>query len=270
MKPIHILALICVLALSGCAGPGTAPEGEEQLAAQEIVAPEEIVAAEETAPVEAPAAAEKIPAAPKKAVVPKAATPPPTAAPADETPAAPVVTFTDLTIPAGTTLSVQFLDTISSATSVVGDRFNVLLVNPVMIGDRTAVAEGAVVEGNVLEVVSVKKIGGSARMDLDFTALRLNSGTVLPISAVFSGVGPASKKKDAATIGGSAAGGAILGRIIGHKKGDESGGTAIGAVVGGAVGTAIAANNKDTPVVIEQGTVVDLVLDAPVTVSVRN
>ncbi len=270
MKPIHVLALICVLALSGCSGSGTVPEGEENLAAQETVAPEEIVAAEDSASVQAPVA-EEVPATQKKAVVPKAATPAPVTEPvaaADEKPAAPTVTYTDLTIPAGTILTVQFLDTISSATSIVGDSFNVLLINPVIIGDRTAVEEGAVVDGTVLEVVAVKKIGGSARMDLDFTTLRLNSGTVLPISAVFSGVGPVSKKKDAATIGGSAAAGALLGRIIGHKKGDESGGTAIGAVVGGAVGTAIAATNKDTPVVIEQGTVVELILDAPVTVSI--
>ena len=275
MKPISALALTFVLALSGCGGSGPALEGETAAPMEQTIAAEETPAAQDVPAVQDIVAAEAV-VAPKKAPAPKVAppaavtAPAPVAAPAEQPVAAPVVTYTDVTIPAGTILTVQFQDTLSSATSVVGDGFNVLLVQPVVIDGRTAAREGAMVSGTVLDVVSVKKIGGSARMDLDFTTLRLMDGRELPISAVFSGVGPASKKKDAATIGGAAAGGALLGRIIGHKKGDESGGTAIGAVVGGAVGTAIAATNKDTPVVIEQGTVVDLVLDAPVTVSIRN
>ncbi len=221
MKLFHVLALICVLALLGCADPGTSPEGEE-------------------------------------------------GASAEETAAVPKVTYTDYTVPAGTILTVQFLDTISSDTNVAGDNFSVQVLNPVTVDGVAIIREGAVVSGSVLEVIPAKKIGAGAQMSLDFARVQLLSGDEYPISAVFTDTAAGAKKKDAATIGGSAAAGALLGRIIGHKKGDESGGTVIGAVVGGAVGTAIAATNENKPVIIEQGTVVQLLMDSPVTVAIRN
>lgn len=221
MKLFQILALICVLALFGCGGSGTGPEGEE-------------------------AAAE------------------------GDSYSAPEVTYTDYTVPADTLLTVQFLDTVSSDVNVAGDRFSVQVVDPIMVGGVAAIDQGSVVFGSIIEVVPSKKIGAGAQMNMEFTRVMLPSGEEFPISAIFTDTAAGAKKKDAATIGGSAAGGALLGRIVGHKKGDEAGGTAIGAVVGAAVGTAIAANNENEPVVIEQGTLVELLLDAPVTVSIQN
>lgn len=221
MKLWKILALVCVLALSGCGGSGTAPEGEEAAAEGDAYS-------------------------------------------------APEVTYTDYTVPADTVLAVQFLDTISSDVNVAGDSFSVQVLDPVLVDGVAVIDQGSVVFGNVTEVVPSKKIGKGAQMNMEFTRVMLPSGEEFPISAVFSGMAEGAKKKDAATIGGSAAGGALLGRIVGHKKGDEAGGTAIGAVVGAAVGTAIAATNENEPVVIEQGTVVDLLLDAPATVSLAD
>jgi len=185
-----------------------------------------------------------------------------------ETAAAPEVTYTEYTVPAETILTVEFLDTVSSDTSVAGDTFSAQVLNPVLVDGVAAIEEGAVVFGSVLEVVPSKKIGAGAQMSLEFTRVRLLSGDEYPISAMFTDVAEGAKKKDAATIGGSAAGGALLGRIVGHKKGDEAGGTAIGAVVGAAVGTAIAARNENEPATIEQGAVVDLLLEGPVTISI--
>ncbi len=221
MKLLKVLALISVLALFGCGGSESTPEGEEGAAAKDSYS-------------------------------------------------APKVTYTDLTVPANSMLTVQFLDTISSDVNVAGDTFNVQVLDPVVVNGVTAIEEGSVVFGSILEVVPSKKIGKGAQMHMEFTKVRLLSGKEYPISAVFTDAAAGAKKKDAATIGGSAAGGALLGRIVGHKKGDEAGGTAIGAVVGAAVGTAIAATNENKPVVIEQGTVVQLLLDGPVTVSIRN
>lgn len=217
MKLFHVLALICVLALLGCADPGTSQEGEEGASAEEAAA-----AIEET--------------------------------------------YTEYTVPAGTILTVQFLEPVSSDINVAGDPFSAQVLDPVMVDGVALISAGAVVSGSVLEVIPAKKIGAGAQMSLEFTRIRLLSGDEYPISAVFTDATEGDKKKDAATIGGSAAGGALLGRIIGHKKDDEAGGTAIGAVVGAAVGTAIAAKNENEPVVIEEGAVLDLLLEGPVTV----
>ena len=69
--------------------------------------------------------------------------------------------------------------------------------------------------GEVTEVKSAKKIGGRAWLVLDFDTLRLSSGEEVAIRSSIEYVGKKQTGKDAATIGGSAAGGAILGRVLG-------------------------------------------------------
>lgn len=166
----------------------------------------------------------------------------------------------DLTVPAGTVITVEFVDGLSSETSLAGDRFTARLVDSVWVEDREAVRPGDVIVGTVVEAVPTKKIGGKASLNLSFDALR-RSGEDIALSASFVQEGAKQTGKDAATIGGSTAGGALLGRIIGHKQGDEADGTAIGAIVGAAVGTAIAATNEGDPVELPSGVVLDIQLE---------
>jgi hypothetical protein len=175
----------------------------------------------------------------------------------------------DVTVPSGTVLAVEFNETLSSASSQVGDRFTARVVDPVSVDGAVVIAPGSTVVGRIVEAVPAKKIGGTARLNLEFTELELRSGADSPISASYHSKAKSQVKKDAATIGGATAGGAILGRIIGHKEGEEARGTAIGAVVGGAVGTGIAASNRGQEVTIPEGMTVQIELDSPLTVSVR-
>lgn len=174
----------------------------------------------------------------------------------------------DVTVPSGTVLAVEFNETLSSASSQPGDRFTARVVDAVEVDGEVVIDPGSVVVGKVVEAVPAKKIGGTARLNLEFTQLELTSGDESPMSASYYSKAKSQVKKDAATIGGATAGGAILGRIIGHKRGSEAKGTAIGAVVGGAVGTGIAASNKGQEVTIPEGMTVQIELDSPVTVTV--
>ena len=171
-----------------------------------------------------------------------------------------------MTVPEGTILSVVFDGELSSETSMVEDPFTVRVVSPVDVEGTAAIAEGDTISGRVVQAISTKKIGGAARLDLEFNELRLSSGTSVPFSAVFLAEGKKQTKKDAATIGGATVGGAILGRVIGHQKDEDAKGTTIGAAVGAAVGTAIAARNETDPVVLATGTIVEIRLDAPVVI----
>lgn len=180
------------------------------------------------------------------------------------TAAAPV----ERTVPAGTALTVEFMDSVSSETAQVGDTFAVRVLDPVQIDGVEAVESGDLVIGTVVSAVPTKKIGGKASLELSFDTLRRSSGDDVAVAAYLVEEGKKQTKKDAATIGGITAGGAILGRIIGHQDGKRDDGTKVGAVVGAAVGTAIAATNETDPVEIPSGTVVILRLDAPLTVSV--
>jgi hypothetical protein len=167
-----------------------------------------------------------------------------------------------VTVPASTALEVEFLSGISSEEALAGDPVETLVVSDLMQDGRVAIPAGSVVSGQVSAVQPAKKIGGQARLVLDFDTLRLTSGDVVPVRSTVEYVGKKQAGKDAATIGGSAAGGAILGRVLGGDDKDK--GTVLGAVVGAAIGTAVAAKNKNDPVLIETGAITELLLYEPV------
>ncbi len=209
---------------------------------------------------EPPPAATPTPApkpAQKPAAKPVAKAPAPTQAPVP-------VRTTRLTVPAFTQVDVEFVDALSSESSQVGDSFTARLAQDVVVEGQVAIPAGSVVSGQVVEVVPTKKIGGQARLALQFNTLRLPSGDTSPFHASFAGEGKKQTTKDAATIGGSAAGGALLGRVLSK---DRKRGTAVGAVVGAAVGTAVAAGNEGDPVNIDAGIILPITIqDAMVVV----
>lgn len=166
-------------------------------------------------------------------------------------------------VPSGTRLSVELGSTLSSHTSQVGQSFQASLTQDVAAEGRVALRKGTTVLGKVTEASPAKKIGGRARLSLEFHTLKLADGQRLPLQAVFAEVGKSQRAKDAAIIGGSTIGGAILGEAI-----DEGEGTKIGAVVGGLAGAAIAKKTQGKPVELPAGTVLTLELTQPVTVEV--
>jgi hypothetical protein len=174
----------------------------------------------------------------------------------------------EVTVPSGTVLDVRFDETVSSASSSTGDRFSATVVDGVTIDGKTAIAAGSTVTGRVVEAVGSKRIGGRARLNLEFTALQPDSGDEVPLSARFIERGKSQTKKDAATIGGATAGGALLGNVIGKNNDQEGDGTTIGAIAGAAIGTAVAASNRGQEVTIPAGTVMQIQLDGPVHVKV--
>lgn len=180
---------------------------------------------------------------------------------------APVRKLIEVVVPAGTLVDVEFEDSLSSATSVLGERFQSRVVADVSVDGERVIPAGSMVFGSVTEVVPQKKIGGQARIALSFDRLELPSGESVAMQASFAEAGQKQTRKDAATIGGSAAGGAILGRVIDRKNKDK--GSVIGAIVGAAVGTAVAANNAGDDVEIPVGTVLALRLDNRVILTVE-
>jgi hypothetical protein len=189
-------------------------------------------------------------------VEPPAPTPPPP-------PPEPVT----VTVPAGTTVDVAFLDSVASNESRVGDPVRVRVISDIMHDGVAAIPAGSVLAGTVTEAKALdKKIGGRARIGLEFNTLELTSGRTAAIHTTFSEAGKSETKKDAATIGGATAGGALLGRIIDKENKDN--GTLIGAVVGAAAGTAIAAKTEGQEIVITSGTEVSLQLDQPAHITI--
>lgn len=163
-----------------------------------------------------------------------------------------------VTVPAGTVVEVELLEDLSSQTSRVGDTFRARVASNVREDGSVAIPAGAEVVGEVTEVAAIRKVGGRARLAVKFTDLVLPSGATVPIDASFSQTGRNETGKDAATIGGAAAGGAVLGRILNKK--DRSKGSVIGAIIGAAAGTVIASRTPGEEILIPRGTAMNLEL----------
>ena len=78
-------------------------------------------------------------------------------------------------------------------------------------------------------------------------------------------VAPATKKKDALTIGVPEAGGAAIGALVGGKKG-----AGIGALVGGGGGTAVVLSTRGKEIRVGRGATLDVSLIEPLTVRVQS
>jgi hypothetical protein len=160
-------------------------------------------------------------------------------------------------VPAGTPFEVAFTRGLASNTSSAGDTFRARVLSDVRVDGATVIPAGSEILGVVTEAVATRRIGGKAKLSVKFTDLVLPSGSTVPVHASFLEEGKSKTGRDAATIGGSAAGGALLGRILGQN----GRGTILGALVGAAVGTAIASKTAGDEVVIPEGSVVKLKLD---------
>jgi type IV secretory pathway VirB10-like protein len=221
--------------------------------------------AEARPPSPAPPAAEE-PASPAPEAAPEPAPLPESALPqALEPPPPPRITT--VTVPAGTYLAAELTKTLASDTSKVGETFRARIGQDVTQEDGLVVIPaGSEVVGEVTAATPGKKIGGQARLTLKITDLVLPTGRTVPIDATIVQEGKGKGARDAATIGGAAAGGAVLGRILGGA--DRSRGGAIGALVGAAAGAVIAARTPAEQVVVPKGTALGLRLDQPVEVRV--
>jgi hypothetical protein len=238
-----------------------APGGERtrvrrsEIATLQAVAPK---APEAPAPSAAPVAADRNGDAKPPAGKPVVPTPPAASASLPE--------FRVVTVPAGTVLPVELRTTVGSATSKVEDPVRGTLRRAITIDGVEAVPAGSVVAGTVTEAARSARVKGRARVAFRFSSLdtpgdadRLNIRTATVVREA-----DATKKKDAATIGGGAAAGAVIGGIVGGGDG-----AAKGAAIGGGAGTGVVLSTRGKEVSLPAGTAVSVKLTEPLSVRVR-
>ena len=173
----------------------------------------------------------------------------------------------EVTLPAGTVLRVRVTRGFGSDISRIEDPVQATLVRPVLVGEAEALPAGSTVTGFVSSAVRPGRVKGRGRVSVRFTELRRSGGgeqygiRTRPWTAV----APATKKKDALTIGAPAAGGAIIGGILGGKKG-----AGIGALAGGGGGTAVVLTTRGKDVRVGRGATLAVRLSAPLRVRVSS
>jgi hypothetical protein len=174
--------------------------------------------------------------------------------------------YRDVTLPAGTILPVELQSAIASDTSNVEDPVRATLRRAVVINGTEVLPAGTAVLGHVTAAERSARVKGRARIAFRFTRLDPpGDGERVAIqTGEISRLAPATKKQDAAKIGGGAVGGAIVGGILGGGDG-----AAKGAAIGGAAGTGVVLSTRGKEVRLGPGADFSLTLRTPVTVRVR-
>jgi hypothetical protein len=164
------------------------------------------------------------------------------------------------TIPEGTKLRVALIDTVSSDKNRSGDQFQASLVEPVVVDGKTILEKGTKVRGRVLDAKESGRVKGRATVELTLTQVVLKDGKTFNVSTKpYTAVAAATKKRDAAIIGGGAGLGAAIGALAGGGKG-----ALVGAAVGGGAGTGTVLATKGKEIHYAPETRLQFTLASPV------
>lgn len=134
-------------------------------------------------------------------------------------------------IPAGTTLHVRLNETLGTAISRAGQRFNATLTEPLLAGGRTVVPRGAQVRGIVREAVPSRRLKGQAVLMLALESVNVDGHAVPLHTTSHTSRSGGHTKRNSWLIGGGAGGGALIGALAGGGAG-----AAIGAGSGAVAG----------------------------------
>lgn len=168
-----------------------------------------------------------------------------------------------VTLPASTLIVVETNQLLSSHSSEVGMSFSTRVSQDVAAEGHVVIPAGSQIFGRVIEAQAADKIGGRAKLALEFHTLGLDDGRRIELHAQFAEAGKSQRGKDAAIIGGATVGGVILGEAI-----DKGEGGIIGGVVGGIAGAVAAKKTKGKPVEVPAGTALTLQLTQPISIEV--
>ncbi len=158
-----------------------------------------------------------------------------------------------VTLPAGTTLMVRMMDSVSSQNKA-GTPFTAKLEHDLGVGDGVAIKGGATVYGKVQSSTKAGRAMGQSTLDLRLTQIVVNGQPVPIVTSGFQDAG----QRSGAKVAKGAAGGAAIGAIAG----DAGKGAAIGAVVGGVL--------RGQSVTVPPGTLLEFTLTQPMTVQVAS
>lgn len=286
MRAIALIVSGVMLAGAGCSTPAStadpataaAPAGSAAVPALETAAPVAVPPTTVTgdAPVAAATTATPTPARRGSPAVasPAAAQPvaePVTASPAASPPAAPSAppappapVYREVTIPSGTTLSVELRTAVASNTSAVEDRVQGVLRRALVVDGVEVVPAGTRLSGVITDAQQSGRVKGRARLALRFTSLTVDDTPISIGTAAIAREAEGSKKEDAAKIGIGAGAGAVVGAITGGRKG-----AAVGGAVGAGAGTGVVLATRGDEVELAAGTPVTTTLTRPLVVQVQ-
>jgi hypothetical protein len=171
--------------------------------------------------------------------------------------------FKEVTLPAGTVLTVALDTPVASDSSRVEDAVHAHVTKPVRAEGAVVLPAGSDLRGVVTSAVRSGKVKGRARVAVQFDSVT-PAGDREPYAistAAVARTAPATKKEDTLKVVAPAAGGAIIGRIAVGRKG-----AAIGTAVGAGAGGAVVVSTRGKEVRLAKGARLSVRLSKPLTV----
>jgi hypothetical protein len=167
----------------------------------------------------------------------------------------------EVTLPAGTVLTVRLSSTVGSKTSSTGDRFNATIATPVNSGGQVALPKNAEILGKIVQAVPQGRFKGGAVLSLALESVTISGDAYSMKTSSVNRYQKGKGKRTAALIGGGAGGGALIGGLAGGGKG-----ALIGAALGAGAGTAGAAYTGEKEIVLPAESTLSFKLTAPLTI----
>jgi hypothetical protein len=180
-----------------------------------------------------------------------------------------------MSVPEGTPLKVKLQTTISTFSSKVGDPFQGKIIEPVVIGGKTLIPVGAMVEGRITRLSEPRRIKGKPTIGIFPEHIVLPDGQRFMLNAVlvdtdihgtdvneegqFKGSG--HDRRDQIEVAGGTGAGMLIGGLIGGGP---------GLLIGGAVGAGATTTHwlvQRRSAVLPSGTDLMLELSRPMTMS---
>ncbi|HTC94460.1 MAG TPA: hypothetical protein VK699_13560 [Terriglobales bacterium] len=154
-----------------------------------------------------------------------------------------------VTVPEGASIVVRLDQAISSKTSHAGDTFTATVAQPISVGDKVVIPQGATASGTVVDAKARGRFKGAAMLKIVLNSVTVNNSNYNVETSADSRSMKGKGKRTATLIGGGAGLGALIGGLAGGGKG-----ALIGAGAGAAAGTAGTAftDNKDIVLNSEQ------------------
>ena len=167
----------------------------------------------------------------------------------------------EVTVPAGTVITVRLANAVGSKLSNSGDQFNASVATPVEVDGKVVLPSGAEASGKVVQAVPLGRFKGGAVLKLALDSVTINGDAYYVQTSSVSRYLKGKGKRTAAMIGGGAGGGALIGGLAGGGKG-----ALIGAALGAGAGTAGAAYTGNKEIILPAESTLSFKLSEPLTV----
>ena len=176
---------------------------------------------------------------------------------------APVPVPPQITLPAGTFVTIRVDQYLSSDKNKAGDAFSATLARPLVANGLIIAPAGATVGGHVVEAKKAGRVSGVSHLQVALNTLTLADGQQVPVESALTSInGNTSNGRDAGAIVATTATGAAIGAAA-----DWGTGAAIGGGAGLAAGVVGVLLTRGRPTVIYPESRLTFRLAKPVTFS---